>query len=220
MVTGAARGAGFNASKPLAVYDEDGFLRYEPASEAEKTGAAPAAQGVAAAGRMSQMNDVANASTKLRAALQAGGNETWKPEQVAKLTLAMKENDPTVFEKEISNLAASMLSGPQKDIVTWLAQMQERAMSLRNIAGIGGAGSDQTRQAILKALPGITSGSMEMAMKQLDAFENMVDNLRPGIAKVHRAGDGTPGHGAPPTAPAASGGAVMPFAEWKKAHGG
>jgi len=180
---GAARGAGFNASKPLEVMDDQGNIRYMTAKEAEAQGVAGAGAGQKVIAKQAQFNDITNASSKVREAITAGGNLNFTPSQVAKLTLAMSEKDPEVMHNEISNLATSGLNEQQQNLVTWLQQLQERALSLRNIAGMG-QGSETTRNAILKALPGITSGNQQMALKQLDAFDNMVKNLQQGVPKV------------------------------------
>jgi hypothetical protein len=179
----AARGAAFQGEKPLAVLDDNGDLRYMKASQAEASGAAPAGEGVKAMSRGAQIADIENASQQVRQALQAGGASNFTPEQIFKFSMAMSEREPTALRDQVTAFAASGLTPPQQDLVTWLYQLQERALSLRNIAGMG-QGSETTRTAILKALPGITSGNVEMATKQLDAFDNMVSNLKKGVAKV------------------------------------
>lgn len=188
--SGAARGAGFNASKPVEVLDADGNLRYMTAGEAEKQGLASASQGGKVMTRQAQFNDITNASQEVRKAIQAGGNLNFTPSQVAKLTLAMHEKDPDVLNNEIANLATSGLNPQQQDMVTWLYQLQERALSLRNIAGMG-QGSETTRMAILKALPSLTSGNQQMALKQLDAFDNMTHNLQQAVPKAKGAPERT-----------------------------
>jgi len=192
----AVRGVSGREAQPLAVLDENGDLRYMAAKQAEAAGVAPAGEGVKAMSRQAQIADITNASQNVRAALKAGGSTNFTPEQVAKLSLAMHEGDPNVMRDEITSLAASGLSPQQQDLVTWLYQLQERALSLRNIAGMG-QGSETTRMAILKALPAITSGNVDMATKQLDAFDNMVSNLEKGVAKTS-ASNPKPAAAAPP----------------------
>jgi hypothetical protein len=203
----AARGAAFQGEKPLAVLDENGDLRYMPARQAEASGAAPAGEGVKAMSRQAQISDIKNASDQVRAALKAGGAANFTPEQTFKLSMAMNEREPTALRDQITALANSGLTPPQRDLVTWLYQLQERALSLRNIAGMG-QGSETTRLAILKALPSITSGNVEMATEQLDAFDNMVSNLEKGVAKTS-ASNPKPAAGAAPAE-------VPSFADWKK----
>jgi hypothetical protein len=196
---GAARGAGYNASRPVQVLvpqpDGTSSSVWMTAAQAEGGGFSTAAQGTRALSATAQMNDIVNASQNVRKAIQAGGASNFNPAQVAKITLAMHETDPGVLSNEIANIAASGLTPQQQDLVTWLYQLDERALSLRNVAGMG-QGSDTTRAAILRALPSIFSGSPEMATKQLDAFDNMVGNLRKGILSVKGA-DTQPPSGEP-----------------------
>lgn len=183
----AARGASYNQSRPVQVLvpQPDGTMQpvYMSAAAAEAGNYAPASVGAKAVSQTAQFDDIVNASQQVRNALKEAGNEAFTPTQTAKLSLAMKETDPTVMRDEIANLAASGLTPAQQDLVTWLYQLQERALSLRSVAGMG-QGSDTTRLAIIKALPSITSGNVGMATKQLDAFDNMVGNLRRGILTV------------------------------------
>jgi hypothetical protein len=60
-------------------------------------------------------------------------------------------------------------------------QLNERAMSLRNVAGMG-TGAQDLRTAIRAMIPGIRSGDKKMMNKQLDAFDNQVSILKEGIA--------------------------------------
>lgn len=197
---GAARGQGYNMSRPVQVLvpQPDGSMAavYMPASVAEQAGYSVAAAGTKAISQQAQFADINNAIHKVSDALGKVGDTAFTPTQTAKLTLAMQETDPTVMRNEVANLAASGLTPQQQDLVTWLQQLQERALSLRSIAGMG-QGSDTTRTAILKALPNITSGNVQMARKQLDALQNMVDNLHRGILNVKGNASGTEG-GAPP----------------------
>jgi len=184
---GMARGQGYNASKPVQVLvpQPDGSVSpvWMPAAAAEEEGYAIAGPGSKAVSQQAQFGDINSAIQKVGDALEKVGNSAFTPSQNAKLTLAMQENDPTVMRNEVANFAASELTPAQQDLVTWLEQINERAMSLRNIAGFG-QGSEQIRGAILKALPGLTSGNVQMAQKQLGALQNMVDNLHRGILSV------------------------------------
>ena len=208
---GAARGAGYNATRPVQVLvpQPDGTMAsvYMTAGQAEAAGFSTSAGGTKALSQTAQFNDINNAIDKVDEALNKAGKSTWNADQVAKLSLAMRETDPTLMRDEIANLAASGLTPEQQDLVTWLQQLNERALSLRNIAGMG-QGSDTVRGAIQKALPSITSGSPEMAHKQLAALKNMVENLRQGILTVPGNQPGTTGGGT----------AIPSFADWKKAQ--
>jgi hypothetical protein len=104
----------------------------------------------------------------------------------------MSHRDPGVMSNEVQTLLGTQqLTPAQQDFVVWVAQLQERALSLRNVAGMG-AGSDQLRNAILATLPGVKSGNKQMALKQLDAFDNQVALLERGVPKVRGQGGVTP----------------------------
>jgi hypothetical protein len=179
----AVRGQSYNQNRPINVI-ENGQLVVRPAGEAEAKSLTPAAGGVKAMSQQAQIADIRAASQNLRTALRANAGTQFTPDQVAKITLAMSEADPKVMANEIKNLAAAGLNPAQQDLVTWLAQMQERVLSIRNIAGMG-QGSDLTRLAILNTLPTITSGNNAMALKRLDAIDNMINNLSQGIPKTN-----------------------------------
>ena len=199
-----ARGEAYGMFRPVQVLMQqpDGSMQaqYMTAGEAEKLGVSTAQQGTKAMSQQAQFADINNAIQKVGDALSRVGDSAFTPSQNAKLTLAMQETDPTVMRNEIANLAASGLTPQQQDLVTWLQQLNERALSLRNIAGMG-QGSDTVRMAIQKALPSITSGNVQMAQKQLGALQNMVDNLHRGILGVK--GSNAGGWTAPTDAPAA-----------------
>ncbi len=215
-VSGAARGEGFNQSRPMAVIDENGNFRIMSAADAERRGLAPATQGQKVMAATAIYNDMIGdngAVPKLRKAIEASGNSTWSPTVVAKLKLAMANPDAGMMTDQIANLMASGLTPAQQDVLTWLQQLQERALTLRSVSGMG-QGSETTRGAILAALPSIVSGNQTLALKKLDAFQNMVENLAKGVG--HAAGVAPIGAVASPGAPAP---AVPTTGETRSFHG-
>lgn len=186
--SGAAHGAGYQAARPVQVVDDQGNVRWVTAAEAEAHGWAPATDAQKIASREAQFNDIQNASDKVRQAIAEGGNQAFSPTAAAQLRLAMATDNPTAMGTAFTALMAAGLSPAQQDLVTWLYQLEERAMSLRQIAGMG-QGSDQVRTAIMRTIPSITSGNTQLAIKQLDAFDNMVQNLSKGVLRAK----GTPG---------------------------
>jgi hypothetical protein len=78
------------------------------------------------------------------------------------------------------------LSDAQKDFVIAATQMNERVLSLRNVAGMG-QGAQDLRQAIQATLPGAGSGDKKTMLKQLDAFDQQASLLRKGVIKTPRA---------------------------------
>lgn len=182
--SGFAHGAGYNATRPVAVFDPaTGTFVYESAQQAEQSGAAPGNLANNVMGRQAQIADIVSGSNSLRAALTAPGLAPFSPKQTAQLSLAMRDVDPGAMRNAVTDFMASGLSPQQQDLVADLFSMQERALSLRSVAGMG-QGSDVVRHAIIKALPNITSGSTSLALKQLDMFDNLVGNLAKGIGGI------------------------------------
>ena len=183
----AVRGASYAKARGVAVGipNDDGTysISYVPAGEAEAKGYPTAEAAQLTNQREAQFGDVRTGLQNLRAAIQADAGDSWSPDQVAKLREALGENDPTRLNTQIEALAASGLTDKQKDLVTWLEQTQERVLGMRQIAGMGQA-SETTRRAMLNAIPSITSGSQDMALRQLDATGNMIDNLHRGLIRL------------------------------------
>jgi hypothetical protein len=65
----------------------------------------------------------------------------------------------------------------------WATQLNERALSLRNIAGMG-QGAQDLRQAIKQTLASAGSGNKRIMLKQQDALDNQVAKLRHGQPKT------------------------------------
>lgn len=166
--------------RPVPAIDEQGNLIWIKGADAEARHLAPAQGGVKAMSQLAQIGDIRSGSNILRQALLANKGAQFSPAQVAKLTVAMNEQDPSIARNEFKNLAAQKLTPYEQDLVTALGQMNERVLSIRNIAGMG-QGSEQTRNAILATVPDITSGNTELAIKKLDAVDNLIDNLSRGI---------------------------------------
>ena len=207
--TGEARGKGFGRNRPVQVLDTWNGNRpiIVSAADAEDNPNRYVTQsgGVAALAKEAQFSEMHVAAQKTREAIN-NLDKDFTTAQIGKLTLAMRKSDPGVFRTEIETLIGTQeLTPKQEDFVVWVAQLNERALSLRNVAGMG-QGSDQLRDAIRATLPGVKSGSKALALKQLDAFENQVMLLERGVPKV----GGTQAGGAAPT-----GGIVSP-ADWLK----
>jgi hypothetical protein len=207
VVVADARGRAYGRNRPVQVLDtwngnrpitvSAGDAEDNPERYVNATG------GTSALSKGSQFEDIHSAVGSMRSAIEKL-DRPFTPEQIGKLTLALRSsNDPTVFRNEVETmLGTQKLTPAQQDLVVWISQLHERAMSLRSIAGMG-QGSDQLRTAIINTLPGMKSGSKEMMNKQLAAFENQVKLLEKGIPQVKPQGagagkTGTPGAGALP----------------------
>lgn len=179
----AARGEAYGAFRPVQAIDANGNARYMTAGQAEATGAAPAGLGSQVMSKQAQFKDIYSGIGNMRAAMAGIAKQPLDALTVAKLTMATRETDPTVAKQVMDTIATQNLSPEQQDFVVALGQLNERALSLRNLAGMGN-GSDQVRAAIRATLPGAKSGNIDMMRKQLDSVQNLVDNLHTGVPNI------------------------------------
>ena len=185
-MSGEARAKAFNEYRPVQVMDADGNVYYTTAKTAVEGGLSGASEGVKLRPREAQIKDIQVASKKTREAINEL-DKPFSPTQIAKLHLAMTTEDDTIANAEMATLATQALTDKQQDFVVWIKQLNERAMSLRNVAGMG-QGAQDLRTAIRAMIPGVRSGSKQMMNKQLDAFDNQVKILAGGIAHPGKAG--------------------------------
>jgi hypothetical protein len=181
-----ARAQMYAMLRPVQAVDSDNNLQWMTAGNAIAQSAAPAGAGASALSKQAQMSDIKVASQQMRDAIDHLENPL-SPTSIARLTMAARATDPTVFATEVDSLLGSQEINPsQYKFLTWMGQLQERAMSLRNIAGMGAA-SDSLRHAIIATLPAAKDGNRDLMLTKLDAFDNMVMNLEKGIPTVGRA---------------------------------
>lgn len=183
-----ARGEAYGANRPVQALDNEGNAVYMKAGDAERTGAAPLQAGSQIMSKQAQFKDIYSGIGNMRAAINGISQEPLGASTIAKLTMASRETDPTVYHQAVDTiLGTEQLSEPQKDFIIAMRQLEERALSLRNLAGMGN-GSDQVRAAIRATLPSAKSGDVSMMRKQLDAVTNLVDNLHTGVPNINTKG--------------------------------
>lgn len=185
--SGIARAKASNEYRAVQAMDADGNVYYTTAKNAIEQGLAGASQGIQLKPREVQIKDIQVASGKAREAINAL-DDSFSPSQIAKLHTALTTPDDTVAQAELTALATESLTDKQQDFVVWIKQLNERAMSLRNVAGMG-AGAQDLRNAIRDMLPGVRSGDKKMMLKQLDAFDNQTTILKGGIAHPGKGGE-------------------------------
>jgi hypothetical protein len=119
----------------------------------------------------------------------------------AQIAIALQSRDPSSAMSEfIGSEAASTLSPAQIDYVTGLVSLQESAMSLRSIAGMG-QGSDTLRNAITAMLPGPQTPSKDYANRQMRLFQGELEALRRSVPASSQLGmSGQTGNAAAPPA--------------------
>jgi hypothetical protein len=177
-----ARGASYGQNRVVTWTDENnvmhtGFARDLPAN------AAPVAPAAKAEAQNAQFDEMQSASKTLRNAISK--MEPLTPAAIAKISTAMREGHG-ITSNELKSAGMDSLSPAQKDFVIWATQLNERALSLRGVAGMG-QGAQDLRQAIQATLPGAGSGDKKTMLKQLDAFDNQAALLRKGVPKTPRA---------------------------------
>lgn len=115
--------------------------------------------------------------------------------QRAQIAFMLKSTDPhSALDSFFNSSVGKTLSEDQMMYITALASLQENALALRTISGLG-QGSDELRSMILKTLPGAGTPNIEYANRQMDLFKNTVDRLHSGVIK---AGTGNPDEVKPP----------------------
>ena len=183
MAQANARGAASQLNRVLPVINPDtGEMGFQMAGKAVSQGLAPAVQGGQVMSKQAQFGEMKSASSKLRDSI-SNLDRDFTPSQIAKLQLAARAPDESVLRTVIdSTLGTENLTPAQQDYVIWLGQMNERLLSLRNVAGMG-QGSQDLRSAIQATLPNLKSGSKEFALKKMDAVDNQIQTLERGIPK-------------------------------------
>lgn len=195
------RGASIGGNRATDWVDSDGVM-HKGLVKDMPAGAAPVAGSQKAAAQTANFDDMQSASGNLRSAISK--MEPLDPKAIALLQTAVRDGHG-ITGAEIKSAGINTLSEPQKDFIVWTSQLNERALALRQVAGMG-QGSDSLRAAILATLPGAGSGDKTMMLKQLNAFDNQVHVLRSGVLKrpgQQSAPASAPAQTAPAAAPAA-----------------
>jgi len=178
--SGATRAMTWNEFRPVQALNAEGDVVWTYAKNAIEGGMAPSGLGSQLMSAQAQIKDIEVASDKFKTAIK-DVDKPFTPDQVAKLTLATRTGDEEVARTMLNTVATQNLTEKQQDFVIWMAQLNERAMSLRKVAGQG-QGSEDLRNAIRQTIAGVQSGSKEMMLKQVQAFDNQVAILKTGIA--------------------------------------
>jgi hypothetical protein len=156
---------------------------------------APAAPSIQAKNRESVFKEIDTTKGFLQDAISALPNDAFDAKARAQVAYVLKDDDPrSAWQTFKQSEVAQTLSPQQIDYVTALVSMDESAMSLRSVAGMG-AGSDMLRSAITKMLPGANTPSKAYALRQLKIFDGELQALRTSVPNI-----GEPGLGGGATA--------------------
>jgi hypothetical protein len=145
-------------------------------------------------------DEIKYTSSQFDDALRGMTDNDFKTLPRAQIALALQDRDPrSAMSQLVGSEVGATLTPAQMNYVTGLSSLQESAMSLRSIAGMG-QGSDTLRNAIMRMLPGPTTPSIPYARRQMDLFNGEVNALhRPIPASIQNSmGGNTPQIAAPP----------------------
>jgi hypothetical protein len=165
-------------------YDKDGnpYTHFTLGKVALAQDLSSATQGAKNLSRSKQIEDIQASSKNLRDSIQKM-DKAFSPKQIALMQEALKAGDEGVASAEFQALANEQLTDEQFQTVLWIKHLNERAMSLRNIAGMG-QGAQDTRDAIRSLLPNMGTADPKRMGMMLDAFDNQVNILGSGVPKA------------------------------------
>ena len=151
---------------------------------------APSAPAVQAKNRQAVFNEIDTTKGFLDDAITKLPDDAFNPEARLQIAYALRDEDPkSAWRNFLNSDVAATLTDPQIDYVTALVSMDESAMSLRSVAGMG-AGSDQLRGAIFKMLPGAGTPSKAYAVRQLKIFNGELQALKTSVPIIGEPGQG------------------------------
>lgn len=180
------RGAQYNMTKPLAVFDSSNGNAPTYATFAqmqqEPGRYLPAGPTAKAMSQENLMEDLQGTSQNVRQAIN-NLKEDFPADMKVKIAVAMRAEDPSVLSALISSGALGALTDDQQDFLVGVQQLKENALAMRSVLGAG-QGSDDVRRAIQSTLPSLLSPNKKFALKQLDAYDATVQRLHRGVPKV------------------------------------
>lgn len=184
-----ARAKSWSQTRAIGVFNlETGTMEMVSAQQvADSPGKyAPPAQSMQVLNRVALFNEIDYTSKMVNEAISKLGDEPFDQELRAKLVIMLRSEDPRSYWQELlkSNVADKM-TDTQVDLVTGLISLDESALSLRSLGGMG-QGSDQLRSAITRMLPGAGTPSGKYFKRQMELFGGEVRQLKstlPGLGK-------------------------------------
>lgn len=184
-----ARARAWSQTRAIGVFNpETGTMEMVSAQQvADNPGKyAPPAQSMQVLNRVSLFNEINYTSNQVRDSIGKLGDAPFDQELRAKLIVMLRAEDPKSYWQDLlkSNVA-DKLTDSQVEYITGLVSLDESALSLRSLGGMG-QGSDQLRSAIIRMLPGAGTPSGKFAKRQMDLFEGEVRQLKstlPGLGK-------------------------------------
>lgn len=145
---------------------------------------APASQAIQVKNRSSLFDEIDYTSKQVNQAINDLPDTGFDAKSRAQISAVLRDNDPrSALSTFLSSEAAGTLSDAQVNYLTGLVSLDESAMSLRSLGGMG-QGSDSVRNAIVRMLPGTGTPSKKYAQRQMQLFQGEVDQLRKSVPKL------------------------------------
>ena len=144
-----------------------------------------AGAGQKALGQTALLEDMRGNLNQVRDVLRNPKLPEFTADQRAALSLALGNQHPTDSLLTAIGRGGVMgsLTQEQQDYAIGMAQLIENSMAMRSVLGAG-QGSDELRAAIRSTLPSARTPSKDYALRQLDAFENVLNRLGRGVPNV------------------------------------
>lgn len=197
-VSETARARAWATTRQYSVYDtETGNMIMADALQISQARGryAGAPQAMQLTNRSNLFNEIEGTENELKRVVDKMGNQTFDEVTKAQLAVALKTDNPmSALQSFLKSNAASTLSEPQVEYVTAIAALEESALSLRTLGGMG-QGSDMMRAAILRMVPGAGTPSAAYAKRQLELFDIEVKGLKksqPGLGNTGGKKDNQP----------------------------
>jgi hypothetical protein len=149
----------------------------------------PAGTSSPALAKTALIEDIRGNISSVRNVLQNPKMPAFTAGQRAKLAYTLEKGDKGSIDAMITGEFINSLSPEQQDYVVGLSQLVENAMAMRSVLGAG-QGSDQLRDAIRRTIPTAANPNPQYSIKQLDAFEAVLNRLEKGIPNVPLGGHG------------------------------
>jgi hypothetical protein len=181
--------------RPTGVYDSDGNLTFATANQinANPGKYAPAAPALKTKNAEARFNEIATTQAMVNDAIRKLPDDAFDAKSRAQIALVLGAEHPNdAWSNFINSGFATTLTPEQVDYVTTLASLQESAMALTGIQGIG-RGSDTLRGAVVNMLPGANTPSKQWAQKQMKIFDAEVKALKTGLPSLPGESSGSAG---------------------------
>ena len=143
----------------------------------------PAGVGEKALGRTALIEDIRGNINSVRDVLKDPNMPSFSAGQRAKLAIVLGGGEKGPIDAMTTGAFMDSLAPAQQDYVIHLSQLVENAMAMRSVLGAG-QGSEQLRDAIRRTIPTAANPNPQYSMKQLDAFEAVLNRLEKGVPKV------------------------------------